>query len=125
MSNDFKSEIIKNEFNVKIEDSYVDDKILFVGHDDIFNYSKIDNIKFFIVSDATKDNNVKILFYDNDENLTIKINYSIHKIYNGDLIDLRFKDEILSTIIEYNNVQQDITYDIKNIVNNTLTITDI
>jgi len=117
--------LLENKFDYIIENFYVDDKILFVGNSDIFNYSTIENLKFFIVKDETTENNIQLFFYDIEDNLKIKINESENIISNGDLIDLRFKNDIINTTIEYNNNSQNITDDIRKVVHNTINISDI
>lgn len=116
------NELLLNKiFYYTLENSYVDDKILYHGHDDYFNYSKIDDVKFFIIKDAMNLlNNIELYFYDIDD-INIKINNIDYIIMNDTIVDLMFNSEnIKNVIIEYNNITQDITNDIINISNNTI-----
>jgi len=114
--------LLLNNFDYKIEDSYVDDKILFHGHSDLCNYSKINDICFFIIKNETDLSTIKLLFY-NILNIDIKINNDNYNVNNGDIIDLCFdKNNIKDTIIEYNNNYQNITTDIKDVIHNTIQI---
>lgn len=115
-----------NNFEYKIENSFVDDKILFSGHGDLYNYSKNKKIKFFIIKDTINLTNVKLYFYEiEDSYINIRINTDIrnYKVSNGDIIDLGFNSENVSnTTIESIDYSQNITNDIKNVIHNTIQI---
>jgi hypothetical protein len=110
-----------NFFDYTIEDHFVDDKVLFHGHSDLHNYSKIDGLKFFIIKN-TLEQNVRLFFYDNADNLEININNYINFVYNGDFIDLGDKNNISNVIIKFNEQSQDITELISSIIHNTIDI---
>jgi hypothetical protein len=118
-----------NRFDYQIENSYVDDKILFHRNINLFNSSKIEGLSFFIIKNDADLSNIQLFFYNNNTtdnmNIDIKINNNItnYNISNGNLIDLGYnKENIINTIIEYNNNSQNITDDIKNIIHNTISI---
>ena len=113
--------LLENNFDYTIEDSYVDDKILFRGHNSLVNYSKIDGLIFFILKHAENLDNITLYFYNIPNDMEIKINDSIYYISNDYTIDLGYnKENIINTVIEYNGVKQNITQDIIDITHNTI-----
>ncbi len=110
-----------NIFDYTIEESYVDDKILFNSDNDLFNYSKIDGLKFFIVKNMYDLNNILLFFYNIEDPINIKINNRNRNIINCELINIGGVNDFFE--IEYNNKIQNISDEIKNIVHNTISIT--
>jgi hypothetical protein len=110
-----------NFFDYIIEDSFVDDKVLFHGHSDLHNYSNINGLKFFIIKN-TFEQNVRLFFYENEDDLEIIINDYVNFFQNGDFIDLGDKNNISKIIITYNEQSQDITELINSIIHNTIDI---
>jgi len=114
-----------NKFKHTIEKHKVNDKILFHGHIDLHNYSKNENLIYFIEKDDTNLDNIKIYFYNNNKTSNIKI-VVMNKEYNyvindGDFIDLGYnQNDIKDTIIEYDNNSYNITDDILRIKHNTI-----
>jgi hypothetical protein len=114
------------KFDHIIEKEYVDDKISFGGKGDCHNYSKIDNLTFFIEKNDSDSNNiVKIYFYNNNKFVNVSINVmgilTNYTVSDGDHIDLGYKiNEVKDTTIEYNNEYQNITNDILKIKHNSV-----
>mgnify|MGYP000913789300 CR=1 FL=1 len=113
--------LLLNNFEYTLEDSYVNDLVLY-NSGDIFNYSKFDKFSYFIQN--APNENIKLFFYNVQENLiNIKIGdiISEHLIFNGKIIDLGYKnDNIIDTLILHNNEIFNITEDIRNIINNNI-----
>jgi hypothetical protein len=112
------------------ENVFVEDEVFFYESEDQFNYSKIPNLKFFILKDYYKVQNIKLFFYDlkNAMDLSISVNgvQSNHtSINNYDIIDLNIKDinsESEHIIITHNNKSFNIEDEIIGIINNSLEI---
>jgi hypothetical protein len=116
--------LYSNQFDYILEKDYVDDQILFHSGD-IYNYSKIEGLKYFIEKNTT--NNIRLYFYDieNYKDIKLNINGNIynHIISNRDIIDLGYNINNLSnTIIEYDNQSYDLTEDIKNLIINIIDV---
>lgn len=114
--------------NSKTDLPPVEDEIYRFEDIDVFNYSKINGIKFFIEkNDETKDN-IKIIFYQKDETedlVLLKIKDYEYKIdLNQDFIfNLGFnQDNIEEVSVSYNNQEQSLTEAICKIKHNTLEI---
>ncbi len=112
--------------NSKTDLPPVEDEIFRFEDIDVFNYSKINGIKFFIEkNDETRDD-IKIIFYQKDKTedlVSLKIGDYEYKIdLNKDLIfDLGFnQDNIDEVTISYGNQEQSLTETICKIKHNTL-----
>jgi hypothetical protein len=105
----------------------VEDEIYYYEGYDFFNSSPVNDVKFFIDKNDESATTIKLLFYNISEPKEIKITinnevyqYAIHK---DSLIDLGFdKFSIPTVLIEYLNIQYDITDKIKKIKHNTLNL---
>lgn len=116
--------LITDNKNFTLSNNIVNDTILYHGNSDMFNYSPFNEFSFFIINDAITSN-VKIYFHGFDDNFDINLivdNKEFkHQITNGYIIDLPYKrNEVLRTVMEYDNIRFDITHDIKNITHNFL-----
>jgi hypothetical protein len=114
-----------NVFPYNIVRKPVEDEIYYYENLDLFNYSPIEGIKFFIENDDVKLGPVRILFYEIKESknitLTVGENKYQYQINGNSLIDLGFnKTNISQVLIEYNSVEHDITKTIEKIKHNTL-----
>jgi hypothetical protein len=111
----------------KIESEKVDDLILYHKDVDLFNYSDIKGLIFFIVKNVTLNDEVSLYFYDNEDKINLLITVDgIEKSYdisNRDIINLGFKsDNVKNVLISYNGMVSDITEKIKNIIHNVIEI---
>jgi hypothetical protein len=113
--------------NYKIELEKIDDLILFHKDENLFDYSDINGLVFFIVKDVILNNDVCLYFYDNEEKINVFITVdgveTSYEISNRDIINLGFKPyNIKNVLISYNGIVSDITEKIKNITQNVIEI---
>ena len=113
--------------NYKIELEKIDDLILFHKDENLFDYSDINGLVFFIVKDVILNNDVCLYFYDNEEKINVFITVdgveTSYEISNRDIINLGFKPyNIKNVLISYNGMVSDITEKIKNIIHNVIEI---
>ena len=113
--------------NYKIELEKIDDLILFHKDENLFDYSDINGLVFFIVKDVILNNDVCLYFYDNKEKINVFITVdgveTPYNISNRDIINLGFKPyNIKNVLISYNGIVSDITEKIKNITQNVIEI---
>ena len=111
----------------KIELEKIDDLILFHKDENLFDYSDINGLVFFIVKDVILNNDVCLYFYDNEEKINVFITVdgveTSYEISNRDIINLGFKPyNIKNVLISYNGIVSDITEKIKNITQNVIEI---
>ena len=119
--------LIKSNMDYKIELEKIEDLILFHKDDNLFDYSDINGLVFFIVKDVVHNNEVCLYFYNNKEKINVLINVdgveSSYDIFNRDIINLGFKPyDIKNVLIFYNGISSDITEKIKNIIHNVIEI---
>ncbi len=102
----------------KVEDRYIDEKIHYYTGKNLFNYSKIPNVHYFITKDI--DSKCRIYFYHIGEPIVISVTIdevtSEYNISNLDFIDI---DRSSQVILQYNGVSYDISDDILSVVFNT------
>lgn len=103
----------------------VEDEIFYYEGLDIFNYSRIKNLKFFIEKNDQTKESVKIFFYDvSSENPVEIIVNSRHTIFNlkeNIVIDLEINtDNIDQLVIGYLDQKQNVLEDLVKIKHNTL-----
>jgi hypothetical protein len=111
----------------KIELEKIDDLVLFHKDENLFDYSDINGLVFFIVKDVILNNDVCLYFYDNQEKINVFITVdgveTSYNISNRDIINLGFKPyNIKNVLISYNGIVSDITEKIKNITQNVIEI---
>ena len=119
--------LIKSDMDYKIELEKIEDLILFHKDDNLFDYSDINGLVFFIVKDVVNNNEVCLYFYNNKEKINVLINVdgveTSYDILNKDIINLGFKPyNIKNVLISYNGIVSDITEKIKNITQNVIEI---
>lgn len=119
--------LIKSNLNYKIESEKVDDLILYHKDENLFDYSNIKGLIFFIVKNVILNDDVCLYFYDNDEKINVLITVdgieTSYNISNRDIISLGFKpNNIKNVSLSYNGVESDITEKIKNITHNVIEI---
>jgi hypothetical protein len=120
--------LINSDLSYVINTDKVDDIILYHRHMDIFNYSPIEGLIFFISKNVSQNEDVCLYFYENQENVNVLISVDgvehSHLISDRDIINLGFKpDNIKTTIISYNGMVSDITEKINKITHNVIEIT--
>ena len=120
--------LINSNMNYKIELEKIDDLILFHKDENLFDYSDINGLVFFIVKDVILNNDVCLYFYDNEEKINVFITVdgieTSYDISNRDIINLGFKPyNLKNVLISYNGIVSDITEKIKNITQNVIEIT--
>jgi SAM-dependent methyltransferase len=118
---------LQDKLNYVIEKTPVEDEIYYYENTDFFNFSPIEDLKFFIENNDQNPATIKILFYDivGEKEIKLKIGETetIHTVRSLYLIDLGFdKFNIQPVTIESDNVIYDITEIIKNIKHSTLKI---
>lgn len=118
---------LQDKLNYVIEETPVEDEIYYYENVDFFNYSPIEEIKFFIENDDENPSSIKILFYDvvGEKEIKVKIGETeaIHTVSSLYLIDLGFNKFNLQTVtIEVDDTNYDITDIIKEIKHSTLSI---
>jgi hypothetical protein len=119
--------LINSNLNYKIELDKVEDSILYHKDTNLFDYSEIEGLTFFISKNVSENKDVCLYFYDNNEKINVLITVdgveTSHIISNRDIISLGFKpDNIKNVIISYSGIELDITEKIKNIKHNTIEI---
>lgn len=119
--------IVNSDMNYKIELEKIDDLILFHKDENLFDYSDINGLVFFIVKDVILNNDVCLYFYDNEEKINVFITVdgvgTSYNISNRDIINLGFKPyNLKNVLISYNGIVSDITEKIKNITQNVIEI---
>ena len=119
--------IINSDMNYKIELEKIDDLILFHKDENLFDYSEINGLVFFIVKDVVHNDEVCLYFYNNKEKINVLINVdgveASYNISNRDIINLGFKPyNLKNVLISYNGIVSDITEKIKNITQNVIEI---
>jgi hypothetical protein len=119
--------LIKSNMDYKIELEKIDDLILFHKDDNLFDYSDINGLVFFLVKDVVHNDEVCLYFYNNKEKINVLINVdgveSSYYISNRDIINLGFKPyDIKNVLISYDGISSDITEKIKNIIHNVIEI---
>ena len=119
--------LIKSNMDYKINPEKVDDSILYHKDENLFNYSDIDGLIFFIIKNVSLNDEVSLYFYDNEEKITVSINVdgieTSYNISNRDIINLGFKsDNIKNVSVSYNGMVSDITEKIKTIIHNVIEI---
>jgi SAM-dependent methyltransferase len=120
---------LQDKLNYVIEETPVEDEIYYYENVDFFNFSPIEEIKFFIENDDENPSSIKILFYDivGEKEIKVKIDETeaIHTISSLYLIDLGFNKFNLQTVtIEVDDTNYDITDIIKEIKHSTLNVTN-
>jgi hypothetical protein len=100
---------------------------LFHKDENLFNYSDIDGLIFFITKDVILNDDVCLYFYDNDEKINVLITVdeveTSYDISNRDIISLGFKpNDIKNVSVSYNGIESNITEKIKNIIHNIIEI---
>jgi hypothetical protein len=116
-----------SNLNYTIESEKVDDLILFHKDENLFDYSDINGLIFFIVKNVTLNDDVCLYFYDNDEKINVLITVdgigTYYDISNRDIINLGFKPTNIKNVsISYNGIESDITEKIKDITHNVIEI---
>jgi hypothetical protein len=111
----------------KIESEKIDDLILFHKDDNLFNYSDIKGLVFFIVKNVAHNDEVCLYFYDNEEKINVLINVdgveTSYDISNRDIINLGFRpNNIKNVSMSYTGIVSDITEKIKDITHNVIEI---
>jgi len=119
--------LIKSNMDYKIELEKIDDLILFHKDDNLFDYSDINGLVFFIVKDVVHNDEVCLYFYNNKEKINVLITVdgveTSYDISNRDIINLGFKPyDIKNVLISYDGISSDITEKIKNIIHNVIKI---
>jgi hypothetical protein len=119
--------LINSSLSYKIELEKVDDLILYHKDEDLFNYSDIKGLIFFIVKNVILNDEICLYFYDNEDKINVSITIDgvtiYHTISNRDIINLGFKSEnIKNVLISYNGITSDITEKIKSIIHNVIEI---
>ena len=119
--------IVNSNMNYKIELEKIDDLILFHKDENLFDYSDINGLVFFIVKDVVNNDEVCLYFYNNKEKINVLINVdgveASYNISNRDIINLGFKPyNLKNVLISYNGIVSDITEKIKNITQNVIEI---
>lgn len=114
---------LQTKLNYIVEETPVTDEIYYYENLDFFNYSPIEDFKFFIEKNDETLGNIKLLFYgfsDKKEiNIKIEEETNILVIYDMYIYDLGFnKDNIKSVTLEYNSIRYDLTNTIKKIKHN-------
>ena len=115
------------DLNYTIESEKVDDLILFHKDENLFDYSDINGLIFFIIKNVTLNDDVCLYFYDNDEKINVLITVdgigTYYDISNRDIINLGFKPTNIKNVsISYNGIVSDITEKIKDIIHNVIEI---
>jgi hypothetical protein len=119
--------LIKSNMDYKIELEKIEDLILFHKDENLFDYSDISGLVFFIVKDVVHNDEVCLYFYNNKEKINVLITVdgveSSYNISNRDIVNLGFKPyNIKNVLISYNGIVSDITEKIKNITHNVIEI---
>lgn len=104
----------------------VEDEIFIFENTDIYNYSPLDKVKFFISKDDKTQESIKLYFYEIED---VQVEVYIYEdnrhvlVRNGDIVDLNFnKFNFKEVVIIVGNQTYNITDTIKNVKHNTLNI---
>jgi hypothetical protein len=97
--------------------------IYFYENMDFFNYSPTEKIKFFIEKNDETQDSIKLLFYDIENEIPIKIRLGDtimeETLQNYRIIDLGFNStNYQNVVIEIDHVEYDITQKIKDVKHN-------
>jgi len=119
--------LTKCNMDYNIESEKIDDLILFHKDDNLFNYSDIKGLVFFIVKNVAHNDEVCLYFYDNEEKINVLINVdgveTSYDISNRDIINLGFRpNNIKNVSMSYTGIVSDITEKIKDITHNVIEI---
>jgi len=111
---------------IKIGNFPVEDEIYIFENEDIYNYSPVNGVKFFIEKNDETQANIKLYFYE-IKNIKVDLYiYQDHKhisVKEGDIVDLNFnKFNFKDIMLIINNKTHNITSIIKNVKHNTLDI---
>jgi len=131
-NHDVAEKILSNMSKIlpcKIDTHTTKDEIYYYENVDLFNYSNFNSFKFFIHKRTLSDDTVKIFFYDMYEefDICVEVNeLSINqKISNHFLMDLGIHhDNVNNLSISFNNVNQNLISQYKNISHNKINITE-
>ena len=108
-----------------MENDYVTDEIHFYEGDNLYDYSRIKDFKYFLSNDGI--NNIQIYFYELSEihiDIIVDNVRKNYKVKDRDIIDLGFnKHNIKNVVLDYKGNQYNITDDIKGILHNYIVIT--
>lgn len=111
---------------IKIGDFPVEDEIYIFENEDIYNYSPVNRVKFFIEKNDETQANIKLFFYDVE---ATKVEIYVYEddrhvpVRNGDIIDLNFnKFNFKKVVLAVDRQVYDITDTIKRVKHNTLDI---
>jgi hypothetical protein len=90
---------------------------------DFFNYSPTEKIKFFIEKNDETQDSIKLLFYDIENEIPIKVRLGDtimeETLQNYRIIDLGFNStNYQNVVIEIDHVEYDITQKIKDVKHN-------
>lgn len=122
--------IINSNMNYTIEVDKVDDSILFHRELNLFDYSDIYGLKFFISKDVFENKDISLFFYDNEEKINVSITVdgiqTEYSISNNDIINLGIKpNDVKNVSLSYNGLSSDITETIKKITLNIIEVISI
>jgi hypothetical protein len=114
---------LRNSVPYTIESTPVEDMIYFYENMDFFNYSPTEKIKFFIEKNDETQDSIKLLFYDIENEIPIKIRLGDtiieETLQNYRIIDLGFNStNYQNVVIEIDHVEYDITQKIKEVKHN-------
>jgi hypothetical protein len=111
---------------IKIGDFPVEDEIYIFENEDIYNYSPVNRVKFFIEKNDETQANIKLFFYDVEDTKVEIYVYEDNRhvpVGNGDIIDLNFnKFNFKKVVLAVDQQTYDITDIIKKVKHNTLDI---
>jgi len=114
---------LRNSVPYTIESTPVKDMIYFYENMDFFNYSPTEKIKFFIEKNDETQDSIKLLFYDIENEIPIKIRLGDtimeETLQNYRIIDLGFNStNYQNVVIEIDHVEYDIAQKIKDVKHN-------
>jgi len=111
---------------IKIGNFPVEDEIYIFENEDIYNYSPVNGVKFFIEKNDETQANIKLYFYEIENTKVELYVYQDHthvSVREGDIIDLNFnKFNFKEVVLVINNKTYNITNTIRNVKHNTLDI---
>jgi hypothetical protein len=111
---------------IKIGDFPVEDEIYIFENTDIYNYSPVEKVKYFIEKNDKTQANIKLYFYDIEGSSVDVYVYEDNKhtsVKNGDIVDLNFnKFNFKEVVLTINNRTYNITNTIREVKHNTLDI---
>lgn len=120
---------LKNIFNYEVSQNPVEDEIYHFESKDHFNYSKIEDVKFYVEKNDENDENIKLLFYDLKKSQQVKVIVGDKTIEflaeNLKIVDLGFKkNNIKETKLIVDSNLQELTDVIKKIKHNVMKVTN-